>query len=141
MAVSFLRYHSLQLGDRLTKDRYQLVHKLGHGWHSTIWLARDLQNFRYVAVKVIIAISSGNTDEPGLLRYLIASSEKPGGDIVRPLLDEFGSLDAKESLGIERFSAQLAQSIIDQFIRGIAFLHSENYCPWRYVVIHTLLAV
>lgn len=36
------------------------------------------------------------------------------------------SLDAKESLGIERFSAQLAQSIINQLIREIAFLHSEN---------------
>ncbi|OJI82640.1 hypothetical protein ASPTUDRAFT_123786, partial [Aspergillus tubingensis CBS 134.48] len=37
------------------EGRYRLVHKLGHGGHSTIWLARDLQNSRYVAVKVIIA--------------------------------------------------------------------------------------
>ncbi|RAH57559.1 kinase-like protein [Aspergillus piperis CBS 112811] len=121
-------YLSLQVGDRLTEGRYRRVHKLGHGGHSTIWLARDLQNSRYVAVKVIIAFSSGNTDEPGLLRYLRASSEKPGGDLVRPLLDEFWVAGPvkRHRCWIELFSAQLAQSIIDQLIPGIAFLHSEN---------------
>lgn len=42
---------------------YQLVDKLGYGGYSTIWLARDLQSARYVALKVIIADASDCTPE------------------------------------------------------------------------------
>jgi serine/threonine protein kinase len=33
-------YHLVTVGDRLN-DCYQIIHKLGHGTYSTIWLARD----------------------------------------------------------------------------------------------------
>ncbi|PYH76785.1 hypothetical protein BO82DRAFT_425296 [Aspergillus uvarum CBS 121591] len=33
-------YHPGTIGDRL-HDRYRVIHKLGHGTYSTIWLARD----------------------------------------------------------------------------------------------------
>ncbi|GKZ37239.1 hypothetical protein AbraIFM66950_008696 [Aspergillus brasiliensis] len=138
-------YHPLQVGDELNEGRYRLVHKLGYGGYSTIWLARDLRMSKYVAVKVIIAFASGDTEEPDLLRNLRASSERPGGDIVRPLLDEFwvagpngrhkclvtpparmSLFEAKESSSIGLFQPKVAQSIIAQLIRGVAFLHSQK---------------
>jgi serine/threonine protein kinase len=49
-------YHPVTIGDRLN-DRYQVIHKLGHGTYSTIWLARDEKLNKYVAVKVCTADS------------------------------------------------------------------------------------
>lgn len=47
-------YHPIMIGDMLHK-RYRIVHKLGHGGYSTVWLARDTHADQYVAVKVGIA--------------------------------------------------------------------------------------
>lgn len=45
-------YHPVQINDTLHNDRYQIVHKLGHGTFSTAWLALDRNSSTYVAVKV-----------------------------------------------------------------------------------------
>ena len=34
-------YHPVQLGDTYKANRYQVVHKLGWGGYSTVWLAKD----------------------------------------------------------------------------------------------------
>jgi serine/threonine protein kinase len=34
-------YHPVKLGDKLGTDRYQILHKLGYGGFSTVWLAKD----------------------------------------------------------------------------------------------------
>ena len=36
-------YHPVHLGDLLKGGRYKIVHKLGYGGYSTVWLARDLE--------------------------------------------------------------------------------------------------
>lgn len=36
-------YHPVHLGDRLSQDRYTILHKLGWGGYATVWLARDGQ--------------------------------------------------------------------------------------------------
>ena len=36
-------YHPVHLGDVYCK-RYKVIHKLGFGTYSTVWLARDLQS-------------------------------------------------------------------------------------------------
>lgn len=40
------------IGDVLHGGRYRVVDKLGFGGYSTVWLARDTQARRYVAVIV-----------------------------------------------------------------------------------------
>jgi len=50
-------YHLVHLGDCLgdclgAAGRYQVIHKLGYGGFSTVWLCRDTQESHYVAVKV-----------------------------------------------------------------------------------------
>ena len=34
-------YHPIQLGDELSNRRYHVIHKLGYGRYSTVWLVRD----------------------------------------------------------------------------------------------------
>lgn len=63
-------YHPIAIGDQL-HDRYRVVHKLGHGTYSTIWLAQDQKLNRYVAVKVCTADS--NPLEFGVLSELSSS--------------------------------------------------------------------
>ncbi|KAJ5188447.1 hypothetical protein N7491_004772 [Penicillium cf. griseofulvum] len=50
-------YHPIAIGDQF-HDRYRVVHKLGHGTYSTVWLAQDRKFKRYVAVKVCTADSN-----------------------------------------------------------------------------------
>jgi serine/threonine protein kinase len=47
-------YHPIQIGNYL-HERYRIVHKLGYGSFSTVWLARDEQASKYVAVKLCTA--------------------------------------------------------------------------------------
>ena len=50
-------YHPVKIGDHF-HNRYEIVHKLGHGAYSTIWLARDEKSDRYVSLKVCTADSN-----------------------------------------------------------------------------------
>lgn len=54
-------FHPVHLGDNLGKDnRYRVIHKLGNGGLSTIWLCHDCEKNKYVALKIIIADASHN---------------------------------------------------------------------------------
>lgn len=149
-------YHPLQIGDKLDDGRYRLVDKLGYGGYSTIWLARDLQNAKYVAVKVITADASVNMHEGSLLQSLRNPTCGPGSGIVPALLDEFwvagpngrhrclvtspaqmSLFDAREASTSGLFQLEVARSIIAQLIHGVAFLHTRDivhggmWCvPW-----------
>ncbi|PYI31052.1 kinase-like protein, partial [Aspergillus indologenus CBS 114.80] len=135
-------YPPLQVGDHLADGRYQVVDKLGYGGYSTIWLARDLREARYVAVKTITADASRHSPEAGVLRSLGSSVSRPGKEVFPPLLDEFwvagrngrhrcvvtpparmSLFDAKEASTFGLFRPRVAQSIIAQLLRGVSFLH------------------
>jgi hypothetical protein len=49
-------HHPVEIGDHF-HDCYGVVHKLGQGTYSTIWLARDEISDRYVVVKICTADS------------------------------------------------------------------------------------
>lgn len=53
------------IGD-LIHGRYQVVHRLGRGGFSTVWLAHDHKNFKSVALKVMLA---GDHDHAGEKEY------------------------------------------------------------------------
>lgn len=98
-----------------------------------------------VAVKVITADASLNASEASLLCSLNKLPSKPGREIIPPLIEQFWAigpngkhrclvtlparmslLDAKEASSFGLFRPKVAQSIIAQLIRGVAFLHSED---------------
>lgn len=47
--------HPVHIGDVLGSGRFTVVHKLGHGGLSTVWLARDSTEARYVTLKISIS--------------------------------------------------------------------------------------
>ncbi|KAF6794256.1 protein kinase domain-containing protein [Colletotrichum musicola] len=82
-------YHLIEIGERL-RDRYVIVYKLGFGSYSTIWLARDEQLARYVAIKVGVADHASK--EVGILNQLSARAAEnvhPGGRLIPMMLDRF----------------------------------------------------
>ncbi|KAJ5115187.1 hypothetical protein NUU61_000946 [Penicillium alfredii] len=85
------RYYPTRIGEIL-KDRYQVVGKLGFGASSTVWLARDMDRRRYVALKIFIKSASMGQqldDELRIYKRIAVSQRHPGHEYVRSLLDSF----------------------------------------------------
>lgn len=84
-------FHPTYLGDVL-KQRYKIIRKIGSGQSSTVWLARNLQENRYVSVKIVTDADGHGTDlaRPVIASHQsIATSEHPGTAHIVPLLDHF----------------------------------------------------
>jgi hypothetical protein len=84
-------YHPIAIGDVLV-NRYTIVHKLGYGGWSTIWLARDATVGRYVAIKIGLADSGSR--EIDILRELSGpnttrATAHPGQSAIPEVLDIF----------------------------------------------------
>ncbi|KAI1829413.1 hypothetical protein CBS147337_9767 [Penicillium roqueforti] len=50
---------------------YKVIWKLGEGSYLTVWLARDLENSGYVALKILVLEISGSITELRILCYII----------------------------------------------------------------------
>ncbi|KAF9071233.1 kinase-like domain-containing protein [Rhodocollybia butyracea] len=85
--------HPVHLGDTFHNNRYTVVHKLGHGTFSTVWLVRDSVTNRYAVLKIVIVQSTKVASEIAVLRHLQqpSNSDIDNGDKdhVVHLLDEF----------------------------------------------------
>ncbi|KAI1427203.1 kinase-like domain-containing protein [Xylaria sp. FL1777] len=143
-------YHPIHIDDRL-HQRYRIVHKLGHGTFSTVWLALDEQTSKYVAVKVGTAdADSGEADILSKLAIRAAAvTGRPVVDkvsIVPPAIDRFciagpngahpcfvtspascSLSDSKEISGLYLFQLDVARSLCAQLAMAICFIHSEGY--------------
>ena len=52
-------FHPIAIGDAFSQGRYSIVHKLGYGGSSTVWLARDREGeVPLVALKALRAEDS-----------------------------------------------------------------------------------
>ncbi|TKA65067.1 hypothetical protein B0A49_10666 [Cryomyces minteri] len=82
-------YHPVHLGDFLSNGRYEVVHKLGFGGYSTVWLAGDHLLKHYVAVKIVVSEVGVKTRELHVLRVLSTAKDQYGSRNVIRLLDDF----------------------------------------------------
>ncbi|KAJ3795609.1 kinase-like domain-containing protein [Lentinula aff. detonsa] len=87
--------HPISIGDTFVGGRYRVIHKLGHGGSSTVWMARDhLQDApkgRVVTLKALRADVSSKvaSDIPELIiPRLLAAVLPPSGDL-RTIQDHF----------------------------------------------------
>lgn len=46
-------YYPVRIGDLFHQNRYQIIHKLGRGGFSTVWLAHDRRDGKDVALKIL----------------------------------------------------------------------------------------
>lgn len=83
-------FYPIKLDDSFLDGRYSIVHKLGYGTFSTVWLARDHGKNRYVSLKIPTANASGSRTESEMRRRLSeGDSRHPGYQSVQFFLDEF----------------------------------------------------
>ncbi len=141
-------YHPVHFGDELANGRYRIVHKLGYGAYSTVWLARDQFAEKYVAVKIAVACLK-STQEPSILRHLGDADHKTlagrGQNLVSSLLDEFQLdgpngrhtclisepagctiADSKEAGRKWIFPLATARAIITNLFQAVAFMHDNG---------------
>ena len=141
-------YHPVHLHDKLADGRYEIVHKLGYGTYSTVWLARDHALNCYVSIK-IVAADERPKDESRILRLLSEQWNKQSNAHDHPpftlLLDEFTLqgpngqhkclvskpggrtiASSKEDANDFMFTKAAARSIVQQLVRAVTFLHQHG---------------
>ena len=141
--------HPIHIEDSLDCGRYTVIHKLGHGVSSTVWLARDGTLNKYVSIKILTAEASKIRNELGCLEYLSSKprSKHPGQKYVSAsFLDRHFWLDGPNGRHLVlvskvsgpsvalmtewyiRIRESLARKIALQVTQGLAYLHSEGIC-------------
>lgn len=139
-------YHPTRLGDEFSRGRYRVVHKLGYGSFSTVWMARDYTEERYVSLKVITAAASMSSSEAKIRDHLRRSNlDHPDRSFVSSLLDDFwidgpngrhqclvnelvGStlLEAKEASKTGMLPLEVGRAITPQLALGLDYIHSHG---------------
>ncbi|KAL2810281.1 kinase-like domain-containing protein [Aspergillus granulosus] len=148
-------YHPVHFGDTLKDSRYRIIRKLGYGSFSTVWLARDQELKRYVALKILIADPNASQHELAVLNLLShTASQHPGKSQVMTLVDffehsgpngihrcfVFDVMGPSVATALEepsealtelskdgtRFPIWLIKSILYQTLLGIYFLHQSG---------------
>ncbi|KAG5959089.1 hypothetical protein E4U56_005095 [Claviceps arundinis] len=142
--------HPIILGDILPKPltcvsdvnkepRYRILLKLGYGGFATMWLARDLVEQRYVAVKVGLGSEKPLLDrEAEILSQICKTGPgKHGYKRVIELLDVFiveGPngfhqclvTEVVAPLSDENANDYCSFDVVRQIVEGFAFLHEEG---------------
>lgn len=142
-------YHPTHLGNELKRGRYRVLHKLGWGGYSTVWLARDKSLGRYVAVKISVSDRPSEQVERQLhvMRTISTSSLRhPGAPSMSKKLDRFeldGPNGTHECLVLEllgpsvsdvvddrfvdnRLPGELAKKVARQALLGLDYLHQNG---------------
>ncbi|KAJ4326722.1 hypothetical protein N0V84_002838 [Fusarium piperis] len=140
------RFYPVRLGE-VFHGRYQAVTKLGFGSSSTIWLARDLNHHRYVALKVYVHTSRFHRELP-LYKGMgpkLAMTENPGRKNIRQLLDSFeidgphgqhvalvfqpAQMSLRDMKLVFRkdggFDEMFVKGAVEELLKALDFLHSE----------------
>ncbi len=140
--------HPVHIDDLLDGGRYQIVHKLGYGASSTVWLARDILVEKYVALKIKEASTSKLHNEIEILKHISQSKSEHPGRIYSAsalLLRQFwikGPNGRHSALVFRvcgpsisrlygwniRLRTYFARRIAIQVTQGLAYLHSEGIC-------------
>lgn len=136
-------YHPVLLDDTYCENRYRVVHKLGFGSYSTVWLARDCLADKYVSLKILTAKSSEHSREAQMLSHIATESKMHlGHRFVPSLCEEFiisgpngehkclvseilgpTVLQIKESFQCDLLPLDIAKRVTVQLALGLASVH------------------
>ncbi|KAJ5318810.1 uncharacterized protein N7506_011514 [Penicillium brevicompactum] len=154
-------YHPIILGEFLHSGRYKVLHKLGWGGYSTVWLARDQRlDELYVAIKIGVAEAYDKViQELQVMKRLVTCCPRPKHMVL--MLDHFhlkgpngwhnclvfellgpnipDIIDAHFSHG--RLPGKLAKGVAKQSLIGLRSLHQHNVGHGGWFLIPRLEAI
>ncbi|KAG7152481.1 Serine/threonine-protein kinase SRPK like [Verticillium longisporum] len=140
------QYYPANIGD-VYDERYQVLGKLGFGSTSTVWLARNLQEHQYVALKIYTrdggdleefqmyeALGQGNHSHPGYPHVRTALDtfkiNRPDGSgvqhhclVQKPMWDSWRDVVRWNPAGL--FSEELLKAGLAKMFLALDYLHSE----------------
>ncbi|KAK3898904.1 kinase-like protein [Staphylotrichum tortipilum] len=139
-------FHPTHLGD-VFDGRYRVVHKLGAGGFSTVWLAKDTTEDRYVALKIVVADQSAAIEARNLSpgRAALRSSSQgnsglvieqrhftidgPNGHHIYLVFPVLGPSTSQLSCYLDsRLTPRLARKAGYQAAQALARLHALGLC-------------
>lgn len=138
-------FYPVHLGDWYDDRRYRVVHKLGAGGFSTVWLARDKVEHQWVALKMVVADRSPLVEAKSLLRRRAASQyasrtmfvvehrnftiDGPNGCYLCLVLPVLGPSASQLSSGLDsRIKPWLSRRAGYQATKALADLHAQGLC-------------
>jgi serine/threonine protein kinase len=139
-------FHPVHLGD-VYDGRYRVMHKLGAGGFSTVWLARDETEHMWVALKIVVADYSMSVYTKSQLSCHAASQcasnavflfvvehrhftlDGPNGRHLCLVLPVLGPSTSQLSDGFSsRLRPWLSRRASYQATRALADLHAQGLC-------------
>ncbi|KAF9249436.1 hypothetical protein DTO013E5_2746 [Penicillium roqueforti] len=81
-------FYPVRFGDTF-QTRYQVISKLGFGANSTLWLCRDIEKHRYIALKIFIHDWKKNREVEVLSRFSELQTRHNVNGLIRTMLDSF----------------------------------------------------
>ncbi|KAK5991359.1 SRSF protein kinase 3 [Cladobotryum mycophilum] len=153
-------YHPVHLGDMLgPKKEYMVVHKLGFGGFGTVWLCRNHDQKKWVAIKIMTADAIAEQEKaPVEIQLMSLDRSMPGAEFTALPVDHF-KLDGPNGthqcivlpfLGPcvspnlwTRFSnpAPVLRSLCQQATQAMQFLHKNNLCHGDFRPANILLKI
>lgn len=136
-------FHPVHLGDVYDHDRYRIVHKLGFGGFSTVWLAEDVTGPEWVALKIVAArespsyearsVIASHLDIPASRLFAIVKRkfwiDGPNGSHLCLVLPALGPNLSTLSRGIfSRLNPNFAKDVSLQAAQALVQLHSNGLC-------------
>ena len=127
-------FHPVHIGDYYHDGRFKIVHKLGAGGFSTVWLARDLKRHSWAALKIVKVKESSLIEE----KYDLVSStvkedarifeiDGPNGRHLCLVLPVLGPCAADLSYNLDsRLRPSLARKVAYQTAKALSNLHSQG---------------
>ncbi|KAK5937051.1 hypothetical protein PMZ80_010591 [Knufia obscura] len=134
-------FHPVNLGDTFKNGRYVVIQKLGFGGFSTVWLARDLQQSRYVALKLTTAQSAKDLREIDFQRCLLRSSSSdlqiseildqftftgPNGRHICLVFEVYGPDLSMLADRLHKVRPDIGREISGQITTSLAYMHRQD---------------
>lgn len=146
-------YHPVKIGD-LFLQRYHVIRKIGWGHFSTVWLCWDLEDKRYVALKIVKSAANFTETAKDEIKILKAVRDTDPSDPKRNktvmLLNDFrisGTNGTHICMVFEVLGHNLLKLIIKSQYRGIPYdnvktitrqvLEGLDYLHTKCQIIHT----